>query len=813
MWVRAQIDYLQRLPNDTEKQRALKKLPPDLPRTYIRIFETIDSVYPVQTTKYVQRLLKWLVFHKRRGDLIWEIFNGVELTLELLLQAICIEDEAEWPSLATMPNVEQILGWLGCLVRKVSNTLELSHFTVKEFLMMDAKDVSSCAARKYLINDKDESYVLDVSLTLMIHDQFKATTLNTWRDVEIFLEKYPLFKFVAWTLRKRIWRSVRSGFDKEPENYIDSPDSARDGSQVPTSIRQDWNIMPGGRMQTFLSTSDRRPFELWAICYSYLLFARDYTGPELPVKPCFTSPLQFAAMMGLTAEVQRLLECGLNPDDVGSLAEGELRRTPLHLAVGNNQYLAWSGCRGDTVLYISCCDTYNDKDQVILERRSQVVKALLESGADLEKQLEVTLADDCDDLEELTIVVTPLVLSVICGFFLAASVLLNAGAEWEVVTNEHRSDNGVQDATASCSLESLLRIMPQRENIVQRAVDLGGHQALKDALAHWKVNREREDRNDISECDSSNDDLTSQERFVEACRMGSWDTVRELITLRPEIEINHNDASGSNPIYCASAAAVDTSVLAFLLDHEAEPNLLTSTGNSAMIRTIDEDCLDKTRLLLQSGANIELSDPGGWTPLLAAVYRENREILELLLDKGANSSAVLDNGAGALQIAIDYNCTEIFSLLLAHGADPTISDNYGTTPLHKACQRGLECEVGRIMESASDPLELTNCESLVLGTPLYVAAREGCEKILMKLLENGAEIDKVVSGNLLGSALMAACAGGHEDAVKLLHLRGASQEVEGSRFRSAIGTATAFRKESIVKILKSMTVIRIEEVG
>lgn len=61
MWVRAQVDYLRRLPNDMEKRRALKQLPPDLPQTYIRIFETIHRTYPPQTTKYIHRILKWLV--------------------------------------------------------------------------------------------------------------------------------------------------------------------------------------------------------------------------------------------------------------------------------------------------------------------------------------------------------------------------------------------------------------------------------------------------------------------------------------------------------------------------------------------------------------------------------------------------------------------------------------------------------------------------------------------------------------------------------------------------------------------------------
>ena len=818
MWVRAQIDYLQRLPNDIEKQRALKKLPPDLPRTYIRIFETIDKVYPVQTTKYVQRLLKWLVLGLVDDIVQLNRIVGIELTFEILLKAICIENDAEWPSDTTTPREEQILGWLGCLVRKqkVSNIVELSHFTVKEFLMMNAEDVSSCAARQYLVNDKDGFYALDVSLTYLVHDQFKDTALSTWKDVQMFLEKYPVFGPVAMTLCDRITVSARIGFDKEHENLLLPPYNAWDGSQGPTSTRPDRNIGPSNRMRRLLSMSDRRPFELWAICHSYLILhlLENHPIPELPVKPFLTSPLQFAAMMGLTAEVQRFLEFGLDPDDVGSLAEKESCPTPLHLAVCVKFSRCWFSRQGTVQFMIDCQeDTYSMMDRVTFERSLQVVKVLLESGANIERQLEVTIADDCDHFKKMTIVVTPLVLAVVCGFFQAANVLLDAGAKWDVGTNEDLSDQDVRDETALCSLERILRIMPQREKTFQRAIDLGGHRTLKDALEKWKINRERGVRNSMSECDSSDDDRSSQERFVEAYRSGSWDTVRELLTTQPEIEINCNDSSGLNPVYCASAAKVETSVLAFLLDHEAEPNILTSDGYSAMYRTIKHECLDKTKLLLQSGANIEHSVPGGRTPLLVAVQYGYQEALEILLEKGANINTVLDRGSGAVQVAIVRGNTEIFSLLLAHGADPTIPDNYGATPLHEACHRGLEFEVDKILETASDPAGLTNCESLVFGTPLYAAAGEGFDKILSKLLDNGAEINKLVPGNLLGSALMVACTRGRKNAVKLLLSRGASQEVEGSRFKSAIGTARAFRKEAIVKILEGTTITRVEEIG
>ncbi|KAI4264373.1 MAG: hypothetical protein L6R35_007304, partial [Caloplaca aegaea] len=158
MWVRAQVDYLQRLPNDAEKRRALKVLPPDLPRTYIRIFETMENSYSTQTTTYVRRLLKWLVLGgASHGDSEISLEDTIHPSLEMLRVAVCIEDQSNWPTIATMPTKRQILQWLGCLVRwkEDRDEISFSHFTVKEFLSLDKKDVSSSAAQQYLVVPTD----------------------------------------------------------------------------------------------------------------------------------------------------------------------------------------------------------------------------------------------------------------------------------------------------------------------------------------------------------------------------------------------------------------------------------------------------------------------------------------------------------------------------------------------------------------------------------------------------------------------------------------------------------------------------------
>jgi hypothetical protein len=199
MWVRAQVDYLQRLPNDVEKRKALKELPPDLPQTYIRIFEIIDRTYPTQTTKYIQRLLKWLVLNFCEVTLSSRSPASTWLAPVFLCEVICVENESDKVAESKIPTVQQILGWLGCLGRRTKSLdiIELSHFTVKEFLGMDPEKVSSAVARKYLVRPEDGNYLLKVCLTYLMHDDFSSTTWSTFDELERFKKTYPLYGYAA----------------------------------------------------------------------------------------------------------------------------------------------------------------------------------------------------------------------------------------------------------------------------------------------------------------------------------------------------------------------------------------------------------------------------------------------------------------------------------------------------------------------------------------------------------------------------------------------------------------------------------------
>ena len=182
-------------------------------------------------------------------------------------------------------------------------------------------------------------------------------------------------------------------------------------------------------------------------------------------------------------------------------------------------------------------------------------------------------------------------------------------------------------------------------------------------------------------------------------------------------------------------------------------------------------------------------------------------MIKRLLNAEANPDAVFDIGTGGIFLAIEKKDIDMFSLLLERGLKPSSVNNYGSILLHMTCHQGFQFETENLLETTTMTTTTTssdgiNAESLLFGTPLYAAAKQGFVLVVRTLLDAGAAIDQHGPENVLGSALMVACAHGHGDTVRLLLPRVASREVEGSRFVSAVGTARAFRQKKIFKVLK-----------
>jgi ankyrin repeat protein len=72
---------------------------------------------------------------------------------------------------------------------------------------------------------------------------------------------------------------------------------------------------------------------------------------------------------------------------------------------------------------------------------------------------------------------------------------------------------------------------------------------------------------------------------------------------------------------------------------------------------------DVTELLIQMGANVNIADSDGWTPLHVACWRGRKQFLQKLLDNGASCDAKTKNGESPHQIAKDRGHQELARIL------------------------------------------------------------------------------------------------------------------------------------------------------
>jgi len=107
-----------------------------------------------------------------------------------------------------------------------------------------------------------------------------------------------------------------------------------------------------------------------------------------------------------------------------------------------------------------------------------------------------------------------------------------------------------------------------------------------------------------------------------------------------------------------------------LLEKRVNPNLQNIKGSTALDLAITEGNLELVELLLEKGANLDLTNEkqGGYSPLMLAAEYGKKDIVKLLLEKGAKLDLEDSEGLSALQYAIRWKQQDIAELLLTKGA-------------------------------------------------------------------------------------------------------------------------------------------------
>jgi ankyrin repeat protein len=163
---------------------------------------------------------------------------------------------------------------------------------------------------------------------------------------------------------------------------------------------------------------------------------------------------------------------------------------------------------------------------------------------------------------------------------------------------------------------------------------------------------------------------------------GNWDIARLLVKRGADVNLpTEGCGDGFNSYTPLELAVVDADVDFILLLIHAGARA-RDCGNQ--FHWPLEQALERTdimKVLLDEGANIELSGVDGYTTLHLAVFNNQPAATAFLLEHGAKVDALDMGGGTPLHLAAYYGNAECAKILLAHGANAVLKDNDGQTPL------------------------------------------------------------------------------------------------------------------------------------
>lgn len=267
--------------------------------------------------------------------------------------------------------------------------------------------------------------------------------------------------------------------------------------------------------------------------------------------------------------------------------------------------------------------------------------------------------------------------------------------------------------------------------------------------------------------------------LLDAARLGRTAVGRMLIE-SGRVNLELADDAGQTALMLASKAGA-RDFMALLNTAGADRHARRDDGSTALMEATTSHHLGAVDELLKTGLKPEEVDAArndGVTPLMAAVEAGQRVIAERLLDAGANPNVETEAGVSPLMIAITRNDRGMMDLLRTRGA--VLGESEGQLLVES--RRGNLARVRQLLGAGISP----NVSGPHGSTPLLEGVHGGHLEVTRELIGHGADIHCAGGGR---SALEWGVRGGHLEIVRLLLAHGADANARGKGGRTPLMVA------------------------
>ena len=243
----------------------------------------------------------------------------------------------------------------------------------------------------------------------------------------------------------------------------------------------------------------------------------------------------------------------------------------------------------------------------------------------------------------------------------------------------------------------------------------------------------------------------------------STDILQTLIRHGAHIDAARKD--GTNALLCACSTEQSESVR-FLVQAKADVSITKPDGNTCLHVAVKGECCREAlqKIFMQGMINVNAANKKGETALLFACLSAQAQTVNLLLQEGADPNISDARGYTSLHAAVYGSCgNETLQEIINHDMQLDCQDNHGKTALMLACSYKQQDSVRILMKAGFNPY-IRDDDG---GTCLHAAAMGGCsKKIIQTMIDHGADVNATYKTN--ETPLLIACIARNECAIRIL---------------------------------------------
>ncbi|MBS0288788.1 MAG: ankyrin repeat domain-containing protein [Proteobacteria bacterium] len=244
-----------------------------------------------------------------------------------------------------------------------------------------------------------------------------------------------------------------------------------------------------------------------------------------------------------------------------------------------------------------------------------------------------------------------------------------------------------------------------------------------------------------------------------AAKFNHSQLILEFLKKDNDIEIKDDD--GNTPLTLAIINKAPAAALT-LIEKGANVNCLDNEGTSLLFLAIKHKLFDVCKALIAKSVKINVKDKYGNTPLMLVIKNKfPMEIILKLIEESDINAKNLDNDT-ALMNSLETSQLEIAQKLMAKGADVNITNLFGSTPLTYAIQENFSELIPELIEKSN-----VNVKTSTGRTPLMLAAQYNHIDYAKKLIAKGADIN--AKNDFGETAKMIAAKAGHEEFISAIN--------------------------------------------